>query len=621
MKKTTLFIVSLIGILLTACSIPLYLALQSPEAGATTLTKFSSYDELNNLIENAPQTSKYIFGYSNFRSSFGVQNADGLTVPEATTSDFSETNVQVGGVDEADIIKTDGEYIYVVSGGNITLVKAYPSTEAGVVSKICLNGEVMGIFVNGDRLVVFETEFVNQGWLTKGEENLEITMRYQPPKTSIKVYDISDKSSPVLKKEFSVDGYYFSARMIENYVYAIVNHNTFMNYTKVLLPTICENNSTRQIQATDIYYYNSTDSYYSFTTIVALSIQDDQQQPTTETVLLGSSSTIYVSQDNIYLAIPEYPMEQNQNEKTLINRIKIHQESLTIQAAGEVPGRVHDQFSMDEHNGYFRIATTVGHVARSFDEADSVNNVYVLDMNLNIVGKVENLAPKEKIYSVRFMDEICYVVTFKKVDPLFVIDLQTPTNPKVLGQLKVTGYSDYLHPYDENHLIGIGKETVEAQEDDFAWYQGVKISLFDVSDSLNPTELTKYEIGDRGTYSPVLDDHKALLFDRSRNLLVIPVLVAEIDQMKYDDQIPDNARGDYVWQGAYVFDISVDGLELKGKITHMENGEAPTGIYFGTEHYVQRAIYIEDVLYTISNKKIMMNSLETLAELNTVELS
>ncbi|UCH70513.1 MAG: beta-propeller domain-containing protein, partial [Candidatus Bathyarchaeota archaeon] len=296
---------------------------------------------------------------------------------------------------------------------------------------------------------------------------------------------------------------------------------------------------------------------------------------------------------------------------------------IEIEANGEVPGYVLNQFSMDEHESYFRIATTIRHVSTSWDDVSSKNHVYVLDMNLDIVGRLEDLAPGETIYSARFMGERCYLVTFRKIDPLFVIDLEDPRSPRVLGQLKITGYSDYLHPYDENHIIGIGKETVAAEEGNFAWYQGVKISLFDVTDVENPKEIDTYEIGDRGTDSPVLMDHKALLFDKSKDLLVIPVLVAEIDEEKYVGEVPPYIHGDFVWQGAYVFDISLDeGLFLKGGITHLEdsNDLAKSGYYFSSPYSVKRSLYIDNMLYTISDKKIQMNNLEDLEEINEVEL-
>jgi uncharacterized secreted protein with C-terminal beta-propeller domain len=219
------------------------------------------------------------------------------------------------------------------------------------------------------------------------------------------------------------------------------------------------------------------------------------------------------------------------------------------------------------------------------------------------------------------MGERGYLVTFKQVDPLFVIDLSDPNNPRELGYLKVTGYSDYLHPYDETHIIGIGKETTDAGT--FAWYQGVKISLFDVSDVSNPQEIDKLEIGDRGSDSPVLWDHKAFLFDRARNLLVMPILVAEVDQSQYPEGVPSWAYGEPVWQGAYVFDISVDeGLQIRGRITHIDDlSELEEGYYYYYSPFaVERSLYIGDVLYTISQAKIQMNSLDDLAYINEVEL-
>ena len=250
------------------------------------------------------------------------------------------------------------------------------------------------------------------------------------------------------------------------------------------------------------------------------------------------------------------------------------------------------------------------------------SNVYILDENLSIVDGIEGLAPGERMYSARFMGDRCYLVTFKKVDPLFVISLEDPTKPRILGKLKIPGYSDYLHPYDENHLIGIGKWTVEAEEGDFAWYQGVKISLFDVSDVEHPREIDSYIIGDRGTDSPVLRDHKALLFDKDLNLLAIPVLVAEIDESKYPNGVPPNAYGDYVWQGLYVFNITESSIEFRGGITHIEDQTAflKSGYWFYSEYAVKRALYIDNVLYTISDKMIKMNDLVNLEEIGSLML-
>ena len=617
MRKIALFLVSLLAVV--AAIAPFYL--KTPEvSGQTQLKRFSSYEELKNFLKASSQGGPYYFD-GGWVQTFGGRQRFGQAVVESgtktvTVPDYSTTNIQVEGVDEADVIKTDGEYIYIISENSIVILKAYPPEEAQVLSQTKLNGTLRGIFINGDKMVVFEDEFGYYG-------SYEKSIPYETPRTFIKVYDVSDRESPALKRNFSLDGYYFNSRMIDDYAYAVINQPAYFYEDEVNLPKIYPGDGVEEIHATEIYYSNVSDYFYTFTTIVAINVQNDEQEPAHETFLLGATRAIYVSLNNIYITFPEQTMMTNGVEKTTIHRIHVENGEIKFEASGEVPGYVLNQFSMDEYQGYFRIATTIGHVARIWGEATSLSNVYVLDMDLDIVGKLEDLAPGEKIYSARFMGDRCYLVTFRKVDPLFVIDLKNPSNPKVLGKLKITGYSDYLHPYDENHVIGIGKETVAAEEGDFAWYQGVKISLFDVSNVEKPKEIDKYEIGDRGTDSPLLRDHKALLFDRSRNLLVIPVLVAEIDPEKYPNGVPPNAYGDYVWQGTYVFDISLDeGLALRGGITHLENDTElmKSGYYFFSPYSVKRSLYIENVLYTISDEKIKMNSLETLDLINEVQL-
>ena len=332
-------------------------------------------------------------------------------------------------------------------------------------------------------------------------------------------------------------------------------------------------------------------------------------------------------------------------------------------------GYLLNQFSMDENGDYFRVATTTefyGRVplpvqaqsAESKPEAVSIgafpddiesnsvssgvqktidskmsipqprpiresryvmyNNVYVLDDDLKIVGKLEAIAPDERIYSTRFIGERLYMVTFKRIDPLFVIDLSNPSNPEILGELKIPGFSDYLHPYDENHIIGIGKET-EGNEWGGVSVKGVKLALFDVSDVKAPKQLDKYEIGDSGTDSEALHEHKAFLFDKKKNLLVIPV--TEVKQKPYYDERYGYYRQRY-WQGAYVFSLSVeDGFKVKGKISHAQDEEGERYYYYGSPNAVRRALYMDDVLYTVSGYKIKANDLNEISkELKEIKL-
>ncbi|MFC1927244.1 beta-propeller domain-containing protein [Chloroflexota bacterium] len=584
--------------------------------------KFDSYDELQEFVNtNAgyKQPSWRSSGGNAILAPGGEESfTPGPPTAADSATDYSTTNIQVAGVDEADIVKNDGDYIYIVSGNKTIIVGAYPPEGAQIVSQIELEGTIIGIFINGDRLVLFEQEMPYYFYYDEPAVK-DSSMLYVSPTISIGVYDISDRANPQLVREVSSDGQYISSRMIGDYVYVVTNEPVYEENEEVNLPRVsCGGNET-EIPATDIYYSNVSDYYYMYTTIIAVNTQNDGEEPAYETILLGASSTLYVSLNNIYLTFPVWGTDILGREvwdspRTSIHRIHIEGNSIEYEASGDVPGMVLNQFSMDEYDGHFRVATT------TWGETTG-NHVYILDMDLNTVGSLEDLAPGETIYSARFMGERGYLVTFKQVDPLFVIDLSDPNNPRELGYLKVTGYSDYLHPYDETHIIGIGKETTDAGE--FAWYQGVKISLFDVSDVSNPQEIDKLEIGDRGSDSPVLYDHKAFLFDRSRNLMVMPILVAEVDQSEYPEGVPSWAYGEPVWQGAYVFDISVDdGLQIRGRITHIDDlSELEEGYYYYYSPFaVERSLRIDDALYTISQAKIMMNSLEDLAYINEVEL-
>jgi len=583
-------------------------------SGHPVLLKFRSYLELKDFLNNTGASGPYYY-YVNVRG--GQLAVLAATESKDVSIDYSKTNIQVEGVDEADIIKCDGEYIYLALNDRVLIVKAYPSEDAYIAAEIKLNGTVVGLFINGNRLVIFESGSQEPSILLPQK----IPYYYWWPTTVVKVYNVTDRESPSLTRNVSSDGGYFSSRMIGDYVYVVVTKPAYVQEGEVTLPVIVKDRQVEEVSATSIYYANASDYYYSFTTILAINVQDDSVEPAHETFLIGASGGIYVSQSNIYLAIPRYDPERG-FEKTEIHRIRIQGNSIKSEASGEVPGYILNQFSMDEYGENFRIATTMGQVGTMPDQSTSSNNIYVLNMNLTIVGKLENLAPGERIYSARFMGTRCYLVTFKKIDPLFVIGLEDPANPVVLGKLKIPGYSDYLHPYNENLMIGIGKETVEAEEGDFAWYQGVKISLFDVTDVENPREIAKYEIGDRGTDSPVLWDHKAFLFDRDRNLLAFPVLVAEINENQYPEGVPPFAYGDFVWQGVYVFNITESSLTLRGTVTHIENTEEflKSGYYFYSDYDVQRALYIDDLLYTVSNKMIRINNLADLQQVNEVRL-
>ncbi len=637
------------------------------------LKKFSSCEEIKNFLKSnadLPYFTRHIAApaFGTLKSTFESN---------AYSEDYSTTNIQVGGVDEADIVKNDGKYIYAISGSRVFIVDAYPPKQAKILAEIEFDGTPVEIFINKDRLVVIGGE---QSYYPK--ESIAIAPKYcSTSKTFIKIYDISDRANPKLARNLSIDGSYYDSRMIGDYLYAVINKNVYDYGGEISIPRI----AGEICRCSDVYYFDVPDGSYFFSTIVAINTQNEEK-PESKIFLMGYTQQMYVSHNNIFITYqkrlssayyydklievlisvaPEelvsrineissynitmyskmqeiqshfqnYLQQLSQTEraklqekldekmrklqeeieremqKTIIQKISINGNKIEYQAKGEVPGVVLNQFSMDEYENYFRIATTTWS-----SNSQSKNHVYILDGDLKIAGKLEDLAPGERIYSARFIGDRCYLVTFKKVDPLFVIDLSNPSSPRVLGKLKIPGYSDYLHPYDENHIIGIGKEAVEAEEGSFAWYQGVKLSLFDVSNVSEPREIAKYSIGDRGTDSYALRDHKAFLFSRSKNLLVIPILLAEIDEQKYSGEIPPYIQGDYIWQGAYVFELTLeDGFVLKGRITHSPSYDLKQSYYTS----IKRSLYIHNVLYTISDRLIKANSLDSLEELVNITL-
>jgi uncharacterized secreted protein with C-terminal beta-propeller domain len=264
---------------------------------------------------------------------------------------------------------------------------------------------------------------------------------------------------------------------------------------------------------------------------------------------------------------------------------------------------------MDEFNGNLRLATTSSVYTPQYGQY-TYNNVYVLDGKMATIGSLTHIAEQETIYSTRFIGDRLYMVTFKRIDPFFVIDLSNPRSPKILGKLKIPGYSDYLHPYDATHIIGIGKETTTNEWGGVST-SGVKLALFDVSDVANPKQLDKVQIGDAGSDSAALTDHHAFLFDRTKNLLVIPVRAVSTAPV---------IKGDYynyqpqIWYGAYVFGLTPQtGFTLRGTVQH---GSGDSGYYYygSSNSEVKRSLYIGDVLYTMSSKQIKANPL---GDLNT----
>lgn len=620
---------TIIPVILAAFIVFAVILLLSPkqEETQTSLNKFSSLEELNKFLKDNQVSGgrgDLFFGVADVQ----MAKAESSIAPNDGAGDYSTTNIQVSGVDEADIIKNDGKYIYTVSGNKVVIVEAYPANGMRILSEINLSDNAISIFINGNKLVVFTQEYspIVYGEMRCMAIGCVIPPHQNEQRTGVYIYDISDREEPALENNISLTGDYVSSRMIDDYVYLISNQYA---YEEGVLPMYEADGKKQIVDANEIYYSPMEDYSFQFTNILAIKV--DSGEIFEKTVLTGASQTIFVSKKNIYTTYTKYSsywygQGESNEEKTIINKFSIDEDEIEFLSTSEVPGHLLNQFSMDENGDYFRIATTISGYVDNKDT--STNNLYVLDKNLEVIGKIEGIAKGESIYSIRFIGDRAYMVTFKHVDPLFVIGLEDPENPVLLGKLKIPGYSEYLHPYDETHIIGIGKEVDESIDADkvhtegavyYTAIQGVKLAIFDVSDVSNPIEMYKEVIGDRGSQSPAETEHKAFLFDREKNLLVIPVTVAELQEGQTKDM-----EGEFVFQGAYVYNVNLeDGFNLKEKITHYESDEAfkKAGYYFyGGAESISRSLYMDDTLYTFSQAMIKANSLEDLNEISSVEL-
>ena len=638
------------------------------KAAAEPLPTVGSRENLRKLLEEAVGQDYYM--------DYGIYKRNGLTavdtaaaapasaaaesagssnkakqIADEGSGDYSTTNVQVEGVDEADIVKTDGKYLYQVNNNRIVVAEIYPSDKMKIAKIIGLEDENIyptELYLDDKYLILIGASNNSIPVYRPGQSSImpEYYPHYSNETVKLMAYDITDKSNIKKVREIEMEGSYLSSRKIGSKLYLVSNKR--FNYHRIL--DNAEVNDTPSYRDTAVkeefinidhgkieYFPGSVEPNYM---IVAGVNFDLPKEGVNVSTYLGSGESIYASAENLYVAVTRYnntrvpgpiindsaapkKIEIKVNDReTVIYRFALNNGKLDYTGKGSVPGSILNQFSMDEDKGYFRIATTKGNL---FGEGENIskNNMYVLDSDMNTCGSLEDIAPGERIYSVRFMGDRAYMVTFKKVDPLFVIDLKDPQNPAILGALKIPGYSDYLHPYDENHIIGFGKDTIELsnegirnREGTTAYYQGMKIALFDVSDVSNPKEKFKEIIGDRGTDSELLNNHKALLFSREKELMAFPVTVMEIEN---GGNVEDNrpVYGSFSFQGAYVYNVDLEeGFKLRARISHISEEEykkAGDRWYRGNMN-VERIIYIGDDLYTISKGMIKANSMTDMKE-------
>lgn len=507
---------------------------------------------------------------------------------DSASSDYSETNVQVKGIDEADVVKTDGKYLYYAGNNAVRIIKA-EGANLTEVSNIKLPNEkyVQEIYLDKDRLILlgnreetFDGAYQNID-LGGAEPSVDI-MRdskifYRGSYRSfsyIDIYDVTDPAKPMLLKGHEMEGYYQTSRKSGDNVYLITGTGWNGGIIRPLMKDTVESEKHRVMDLSDIMVMPQPVEP-GYIILSAIDITDNSRTEVEAITAFGS--TVYMNETALYFA------SGNFSDITNVTKFSIDGMNVGYAGTGKVKGNVLNQFSMDEYEGNLRIVTT---------EWNEGNNLFILNNSLNIIGSVTGLAKGETIYSARFMGDKGYVVTFRTMDPLFVFDLSDPTEPKVTGELKIPGFSNYLHPVGEDLILGIGMETRELFERDSKGREtaigfnqgGLKISLFDVSDMGKPREISNYIIGESGSYSEALYNHKAVMIDsNSQQIAFDSTIVKDREWYRYD-------------QGALVISYRDKDIKqmafLKAEEHEVYGKYIPNGC---------RVVYIGDILYYIQN--------------------
>lgn len=555
---------------------------------------------------------------------------------ESGGSGHSSTNVQVEGVDEGDIVKTDGKYIYTLIQNKLHIIDANPNKPeiVGVIETDYSRGSIYEIYVESDKLVILGSGNVNyaypDGIIQAKGRSFYAPDYYNTSSTFLLVYDVSDIRNPKLIKDMDIEGYYNTSRLIRDKLY-FTTSKTF--YFARIMPVVgaetglynageydadeysrkpkYADNLTGKITVIDYkdikYFPDYITPNFMLTVGVDLSTGEHQVS-----AYLGEVQTVYASAENMYVALTSYRHEKISSliySKRLIASTSVYKFALNAGkieylAKGSVPGTILNQFSLDEYNGNLRIATTEGDTW----DSSSVNNIYVLNPKLEKIGSLTDMAKGEKIYSTRFAGDRIYMVTFKQIDPFFVIDASVPENPKVLGYLKIPGFSTYMHILDKNHILGFGRDTVENQYGNVTT-GGFKISLFDVTNPANPIEKDKEVIGDSGTYSQLQYNHKALMIDLNKGLMAFPIDIPVYEKDK-------NSKSFF---GAYVYNITNTSFDLRGKITHLTESPAFGYDFNRYNDTIHRVIYIGDYLYSLSNGSMMVTRIKDMKPVAKLE--
>ena len=415
-------------------------------------------------------------------------------------ADFSQTNVREAGVDEGDVVKTDGSYLYILKSSGSVRIVDIRGTKMKEIAKIQpekLNESIEDLYLDGDRLMLVTTGYESS--MEEAESDMYTVNRYQY--TALTVYDITEREHPEMAGRITQEGDYRQSRKKGDYVYLLTQYSPSLGDSfedSSVMPLVNE----QKLAISDVYLPDQT-SQPDYLVASGINIQDPENVISSKAIVSGAAD-FYMSSDNLFICNNNW---NDGKSSTEILRFACVDGEITAGAMCELPGFLNDTFSLDEYQGYLRVLLTE-------DSNGESNSLYILDADMQVTGAIRDLADGETIRSARFMGTMAYFVTFRQTDPLFCADLSDPDNPQILSELKLTGFSSYLHPYGEHLLLGVGYEA----EEETGSQTGVKLSMFDISDPSQVEELDKYVIKG-ASYLPSDYNYKAILADGEKNLI------------------------------------------------------------------------------------------------------
>ncbi len=564
-----------------------------PPAQETTennAREFESYDGLIAKIrayakeyEENSKNQMYYFNATVTDDSVAVPESsiNGSVTAGAVKGEYGETNLRDENVAEADIIVTDGEYLYCIMeyGKVFSIVEARPDGSLEVrysAEEVSLFNEDGSEFKGSGDDIYYHELYIYENYLLVGFS--EYTFENHRTKSGMSgflIYDVTDKSAPVLVRKFAVDGNYISSRITDGKL-ILINSYSISRYfygkdDSVLVPTVYNNGETAYVPCDCICIpENESPECYINVSILDLTKPDGEAKTSS---FLGRASDTYCTSDTLYIMGANYSYHMNGavfgamialNYKTTLSAVDISGEEAEYLCSAELDGTILNSFSIDEYNGYIRIAL----------QKKDDNSILVLDKSLQKVSEITGIAKGEQIKSARFMGDTAYLVTFVQTDPLFVIDLSDPQKPEIKGEVKLPGFSSYLHPVGEGLLVGIGRGGTESGVDGSS-----KISLFDVSDPSSPKEIDSLTFPD----SLLGTDYKAFCSVTENSFLVTYETWQTDKDRLYED---GNYRGYYIYTGAFYVAVENNKLVHKNSYLakHIESADRTT--FIGDRIYI-----------------------------------